>query len=177
MEYAIAHGAKSVALIGSSMGAAIILSFMYQSRLKDKVKRIVLDSPLLDLDPVVRKGASHLGIIGLFAPVGMLMASLRFGLDWNDFDYVSRADRLNVPILLVHSHDDMLIPIEISQRFARRRPDIVTFLPLDKTFHGCAWNRDPERYGEAVRTFLAPMAGGEIDPGAQVISKVGLTRA
>ena len=155
LQFAIGQGARSFVLMGYSMGGGIIASFMHQSALRDKVLRLVLDSPMLDLNLVVRNGARQLGLIQFLTPVGKLVSSLRFGLNWDALDYVRRANMLDVPVLLFHSPDDGITPIEASERLAKKRPDIVTLVPCEKAIHACAWNKDPEGYGKTLRRFLA----------------------
>ncbi len=154
VEYAIGRGARSVALLGYSMGGGIVANFMHRSPLKDRVRGLVLDSPMLDLNLVVRNGARRFGLLYLLTPIGKLMSSLRFGLDWSALDYVRNADQLTVPALLFHGRDDQIIPIETSERFANQLPDLVTFVRFEEAIHACSWNKDPEGYGEKLRSFL-----------------------
>ena len=159
VEYALGRGAKSVALIGYSMGGSIAASFMYRSVLRGLVRCIVMDSPMLDMDPVVRNGARQFGLLRLFTPIGMLMVSLRFGIEWDELDYVRRAHTLDAPVLLIHSRNDNVTPFETSERFASARQDIVTFVQFEEALHACAWNSAPQRYGAALREFLRPVVG------------------
>ncbi len=155
VRYALERGAKSVVLMGHSMGGGITASFMYRSPLKDKVRCLVLDSPMLDLNLIVRNGARQFGLLRLLTPLGKLVSSMRFGINWRELDYVQRASELDVPVLLFHSAEDNITPVETSRRFLLARPDIVEYVPFEDAYHACGWNRDPERYEGKLRDFLA----------------------
>ena len=159
--YALEQGADDLVLIGYSMGGAIVTSFLYQSPLADKVRGAVLDSPLLDLGAAVDHGASRrrLPVIGLPIPgvltdVAKAVAGLRFGISYEDTDYVGRAERLSVATLLLHGEEDRKAPVETSDRLARARPDIVEYVRVAEVGHVRIWNRDRAAYEATVAGFL-----------------------
>ena len=82
------------------------------------------------------------------------LATLRFGIDWNRVDYLSRAQSLNVPILLFHGDDDPTVPVATSDALAGLRPDLVTYHRVSGAGHVRSWNSDPAAYEEAVRDFV-----------------------
>ena len=59
------------------------------------------------------------------------IAGFRYHLDWDGLDYTGRAARLTTPVLLFHGTADPRIPVATSQAFARARPDLVTFVPVE----------------------------------------------
>jgi uncharacterized protein len=163
--YALAHGADDVVLVGYSMGGAIVTSFLYESRLAAKVRGVILDAPGLNLDAAVDHGAGDRRLPLLGVPVPALLttvaegiAGFRYHLDWDRLDYLDRADRLTVPILLFHGTADPRIPIATSQALARQRPDLVTFVPVAGAGHVRSWNLDRARYEQAAGTFLDRLA-------------------
>jgi alpha-beta hydrolase superfamily lysophospholipase len=165
-EYALAHGAKDVVLVGYSMGGAIVSSFLYESMLADKVRGAILDAPGLNLDAVIDQAARGrtLPLLGTPIPAPLTtvakgIAGVRYGLDWDRLDYVDRADRLGTPVLLIHGTADPKVPITTSQALAKARPDLVTFLPFDGAGHVTAWNLDRTRYESAARAFLDQVGG------------------
>ncbi len=56
VQYATEQGAERLILMGYSMGGAMILNFLYQSPLADKVVGIILDAPMLTLGPPLSLG-------------------------------------------------------------------------------------------------------------------------
>ena len=86
------------------------------------------------------------------------IAGLRYDLDWGDLDYVDRAGGLRSPILLFHQRGDPTVPVTISERLARARPDLVTFERFGGDGHVQSWNVDRPRYERALRAFLDRVA-------------------
>ena len=159
--YALDHGASQVALVGYSMGGAMVASFLYESELADDAVGAVLDSPALDLGEIVEFEAEQrsLPVLGTSIPaplpdVAKALTSWRFGIDWERLDYVERADELEVPALVLHGTEDASVPVATSEAFARARPDLVTLLPFPDAGHVRAWNADRRRYERRVLGFL-----------------------
>lgn len=163
--YALDHGATGVVLVGYSMGGGIVASFLYESRLASRVRGVILDAPGLDLDAVIDYGARDrsLPVLGVPVPASLTafaegIAGIRYHLDWGRLDYVERADRLSVPILLFHGDVDPRVPIATSRALARARPDLVTFVVVRGAGHVKSWNLDRARYEQATRSFLDRVA-------------------
>ena len=82
------------------------------------------------------------------------IAGFRYHLDWDGLDYTGRVARLTTPVLLFHGTADPRIPVATSQAFARARPDLVTFVPVEAAGHAKTWNLDRAGYERAARAFL-----------------------
>jgi alpha-beta hydrolase superfamily lysophospholipase len=69
-QYALGHGARRLLLVGSSMGGAIVISFLERSPLAGRVAGVILDSPMTDFGRAVDHGASRqtLPLVGLPIP-------------------------------------------------------------------------------------------------------------
>lgn len=159
--YARGEGARDVILFGYSMGGGIVASLLERSPMADDVRGAILEAPMLDFGRTVDLNASgeELPMIGLPLPssltaVAKWMASLRYGIDWDELDYLATADELDVPILLIHGQEDEDVPIQTSEELAEARPDLVTFVPVPEAAHMEAWNVDPQAYERAVVSFL-----------------------
>jgi pimeloyl-ACP methyl ester carboxylesterase len=162
VQYALDNGADDVVLVGYSMGGGIVVNFLYESGLANRVAGIVLDSPMLDFGAAVDLGAENrsLPVVGLPIPgtltaTAKWLAGARYDVDWGRLDYLDRVDEIDVPILLFHGVADDTVPVETSDEMARLRPDIVTYVRVENAPHIGSWNLGPARYEEAVRTFLA----------------------
>jgi dienelactone hydrolase len=163
--YALGQGASGVVLAGYSMGGAVVASFLVSSPLAARVRGVVLDAPALDLGEVIDDGAEDrtLPVLGTPVPPALTevakgIAGLRYDLDWGDLDYVDRAGGLRSPILLFHQGGDPTVPVAISERLARARPDLVTFERFGGDGHVQSWNVDRPRYERALRAFLDRVA-------------------
>ncbi len=154
VRYALGEGAKNVVLVGPSMGGGIIVNFLYRSALADRVRAVILDAPMLDFGAVVDLGGEERNLPPLLTWLGKTVAGWRFGIDWSALDYVAKADRLHVPILLFHGDADRTVPIRPSDALAAARPDIVTYIRLKDVTHAAAWNSDPATYDREVSDFL-----------------------
>jgi pimeloyl-ACP methyl ester carboxylesterase len=154
VEYAQAEGAEAIVLYGYSMGSGIVLRFLEESDRASDVKGAVLDSPVLVFDALVDFQAERRGVPGFVTSLAKQLASWRFGVDWDAMDHLEHIGRVNVPILLFHGDDDDRAPIEVSQRLAAERPDIVTFVVGRGAGHVRNWNIGPTAYEDRVREFL-----------------------
>jgi pimeloyl-ACP methyl ester carboxylesterase len=154
-----------VVLAGYSMGGAVVTSFLLSSPLASRVRGVVLDSPALDLSQVIDNGAEDrtLPVLGTPVPPALTevakgIAGVRYDVDWGDLDYVDRAGGLRSPILVFHQTGDPTVPVGISERLARARPDLVTLERFGGDGHVQSWNVDPPRYERALRAFLDRVA-------------------
>jgi alpha-beta hydrolase superfamily lysophospholipase len=162
VDYSLSQGADRVILGGFSTGGAIVLSFLEHSDRADRVSAVILDSPNIDFGATVDHVAARrkIPLIGLPVPppltwVAKTIGSFRFGVDWGEIDYVDRSESLEVPILVLHGVEDPSVPIETSRELAARQPDLVTLVEFEGAKHIQSWNVDPNRYEQAVLTFLA----------------------
>lgn len=162
--HALNNGAQDVILFGWSMGGAIVLQHVSRSWTADRVRAVVLDSPVIDWNDVLDH---QVRINNIPKPVGDLSRSmisdrtLRWlsglggpPIDFRRLDWVSRACELRLPVLLMHSDDDEFVPSGPSRRLARARPDLVTYVGFAGARHCKEWNTDPARWEREVARFL-----------------------
>ncbi|HET7737024.1 MAG TPA: alpha/beta fold hydrolase [Tepidiformaceae bacterium] len=164
--YAVENGANDVILHGYSMGGGVILAFLLESSLSDRVAGVVLDAPMLDFNRTVEFQAADedIPVVGIGLPrtlveSAQLLATIRFDVDWDRLNYLARADELEAPILLIHGDNDEDVPKSTSDELARLRPDIVTYVEVADAAHVEAWNVDPEFYEDEVARFIERVAG------------------
>jgi len=158
------RGASRVVAAGDSMGGSIVLQFLVRSPVSDRVRAVVLDSPVLDWRPVLdRAGAQHRLPPGVLA-VAKRLAAARTGLSWDRLDMVSRAGEVTVPVMIVHGDADDVVPVATSDAFAAARPDLVTYLRLPGVGHVDGWITRRDECEAALRAFVAsvsPEVGGK----------------
>ena len=164
--FALDRGAREVVLMGWSMGGATVLQVVTRSSLASMVRGIVLESPVVDwvtaLDFQARLahlpksiGTAAQAVIG--RPWGRRLTGQRESIDFDRLDLVGHADRLNVPILLLHSDDDGFVPSTASHALAAARPDIVTMETFTVARHTKLWNYEPVRWNAAIANWLAAL--------------------
>ncbi|MEP7159588.1 MAG: alpha/beta fold hydrolase [Dermatophilaceae bacterium] len=163
MGHALAAGAKSLDLVGWSMGGAMVLQAAARSRYADAVRHVVLDAPVVDWADVIRH---HVALGKVPAAIGHLaphvlrsrgartLVGVGAPLDLVEADWVLRSADLRHPTLLIHSIHDEFVPVGPSIALATARPDLVRFEPWKTARHTQEWNTEPERWGRVVRGFL-----------------------
>ena len=162
VDYARAHGATGVILFGESMGGAVVTEFVRHSPQARLVRGLVLDSPALDFGTDMRFGARAHGLNGplnwLIIGAGRIAMRIHDGLDFGDLDEIAHAKSFSVPILLVQGDADTTVPPSGADAFARKRPDLVTYLRVHGAAHVEAYDVDPARYDGALHAFFGKVA-------------------
>lgn len=160
--YALDHGASHVILLGYSMGGGIVTNFLYQSQLASKVSATILDAPMLNFSETVDYGASQmtLPLIGVQLPqsltdVAKWISSWRFGVKWNQLDFLTSDKKLKTPILLFQGLNDKTVPPYTSSELAKARPHLVTYVTTKGAGHLESWNLHPNRYDQDLKAFLS----------------------
>ena len=160
---ALDSGARDVVLFGWSMGGAIVLQFADRSDLAARVRGIVLTGPVVDWMDVLRHQArlnripEAVGLLGqwlLSNRAGRFVTGLAAPVDLRALDWVTRADHVRVPTLILHSEDDEYVPVGPSMALAERNPELVRFVRFTQARHTREQNVDPERWDRTVRGFL-----------------------
>jgi uncharacterized protein len=171
IDFALRHGARSIVLMGWSMGGAVALQALTRSRNRAAITAVVLDSPVIDWVDTLEFQATLLRVPSLLAAAAMrMLGSRRLGaltgqagpIDLPSLDFVARSAELHVPILILHSDDDGYVPATGSRRLAGLRPDIVTLVSFERARHTRLWNYDPERWNAAIRDWLAALQAGGV---------------
>jgi uncharacterized protein len=159
VRYAQERGADQLVLVGASMGGAIIASYL-QHVPEAPVSALVLDSPMLDFAATVSHGASQrsLPLIG-HVPESLTwtakrIATLRYDLDWSEYEYLTDTSWLHVPTLVIHGTNDKTVPLSLSRQLAQARPDHVELVVVPAAGHVASWNTDPDAYDAKLTRFL-----------------------
>lgn len=167
IDYAIRNGARSIVLMGWSMGGATVLQALTRSARADVVRGLVLDSPVIDWVTALDYQGRSMGFRGplrslvyamMGAAWGRPFTGQRESIDLARLDFVRRADELTVPVLILHSDDDGYVPSSASHALAAARPDIVTLEVFDTARHTKLWNYDPQRWNGAIAAWLARLS-------------------
>lgn len=158
VDYARSRGATDFVVAGMSMGGGLTLGYAVNAE-PGLIRGLILEAPAADVREVVQLRSGEALPIGgpigdSILAVGRTVTWLRTGVDFDEIDYVDRADELDMPILLFHGTEDGTIPVEISENLAAARPDLVESHILNDTTHVRAWNEDPEAYSDLVKEFL-----------------------
>jgi pimeloyl-ACP methyl ester carboxylesterase len=154
IHYALAHGAHKIALIGYSMGGALITQLMERSPLASRVDAIVLDAPVLDWRSLLEFNAERMDLPGFLSLPVQLTIDARIDPNWNSLDALDHTEDFHLPILLFHTAEDDLVPISTSEAFAKALPHWVTYHRIPTGGHTEAWNVAPRTYEHRLENFL-----------------------
>lgn len=158
VRYAVAHGARRVALIGWSMGAAIIGAFLSRSPEASAVAAMVWDAPLVDWRATLRQQAANRRLPPGLTPFATSITSRRIGIDFDRFDLRRHPPARRPPTLIVHSAGDTAVPVGPSRALAAAAAGLdwpLRYLEVPDVEHTGSWNADPAVYERAVTSFLA----------------------
>lgn len=172
--YALDHGATEIVLFGWSMGGAISLAAADLSALRQYIRALVLDAPVVDWVDVlahqaqknrIPRGVGRFGQFLLAHPWGRRITGLAAPVDFRAMDWVARAVELRTPTLILHSADDEFVPFGPSALLAGRNPEMVTLETFRRARHTKEWNVDPERWEETIVSWLADVFAPRQTPG------------
>lgn len=165
MRWAQQQGAERFVLYGFSYGGQVSLQTLARAEQRDRIAGLVLDGPVISWRSTLDFQAGLRGLPTLISWAGGVVTEQRLGIDLGDFDWIARADELDVPILIFHGPDDNFVPWEPSRDLAELRPDIVTLVQVDRAGHTRSWNTEPELYERTVTEFVASLDREPADAG------------
>ncbi len=164
MLHALDAGATEVVLFGWSMGGAIVLQHVSRSWTADRVRALVLDSPVIDwldvLDHHARlnrlpRPISRLGLTMLADKAARRVVGTDAPVDLRRMDWVTRASELQAAgAAACTATTTSSCPSGRRARLAQARPDLVTFVAFPHARHCKEWNVDPDRWEREVARFL-----------------------
>ncbi|OFS09178.1 MULTISPECIES: alpha/beta hydrolase family protein [Kytococcus] len=171
LEYAVAHGARELALVGYSMGGAIVLQTLVRSRFADRVTCVVLDAPVVDWGKVLAHAAVRAKVPAAVEQLarhlmGRHEAKFLFAIteprDLAQMNWLDRAAELRHRMLVIHSVVDEVVPVGTSRELAAMRPDLVTLAEWPAGMHCREWNTDPQRWEQVVQRFVQRRAAPDV---------------
>ena len=167
IRHCLHQGAEEVLLVGWSMGGAIVLQTLAHSTYRDRIPGVVLDGPVIDWVEVIEHQARTRrlprALVDLVRALlgdrwtSRLLVGAEQPLDLALTRWHVRADEIERPVLLIHSHDDDVVPVGASLALARARPDLVRFEPWEDARHVKEWNVDPDRWNQVVAEFVTAL--------------------
>lgn len=152
--YALSAGARALVLVGYSMGGSIVTQFLQHSRLKSRVRGVILDSPALSWRAILAFDAKEVGLPSFAAVPVEWMIDARIDADWSSLDALVHTAAFHLPILLFQGTNDTLVPIACADAFARKLRHWVIYYRVRGAGHTEAWNLNPTLYDERVSAFL-----------------------
>ncbi|WP_197497024.1 alpha/beta hydrolase family protein [Arthrobacter sp. B6] len=166
INYAVDHGAERLVLFGWSLGGSMALRAANLSAHSDRIVGLVLAAPVLDWAETLTSNGSASGLPKAIARAGLSLlgsnagrwvTGLKQSIDLYALDWVTRAAELKTPTLILHGVEDKSTPVEVSERFAELRPDLVQLVRFDVPGHSLEWNGATEKWESSVARFLTSL--------------------
>lgn len=166
IDFAVSRGAKSIVLMGWSMGGATSLQSTILSSHRALLRGLVLESPVVDWRSVLEFQATQNRVPFLVRLGALRLLGSRWGkpftgqaqpIDLDSLNIVKRAHELNLPTLLLHSADDGFVPVDASRELALLRPDLISYEEFSVARHAKLWNYDPERFDRVISEWLSDL--------------------
>jgi pimeloyl-ACP methyl ester carboxylesterase len=163
LRFVAERGGTECVVFGWSLGATMALNTVQRSSLAEMIKGLIMVSPVLVWEDVLRANARHqrcpqlLGslIARLLALRGFSrLAGLEGPLDVRGPDRARFQSALHLPILILHNRNDWSVPFETSARFAQAHKDRVELVEFVCSGHTQEWNSDPVGWNLAVRRWF-----------------------
>ncbi len=158
--WVLSQGAQHIVLVGISMGGAVVEMFIQRSSFAKRVVAVVLDSPVLDWDAVIRFQAARRHLADIVVASTETVIRLRIGFDVSTYNLLRDAAAMNVPTLLYQDGQDTLVPPAVAAELARARPGLVEYHFFSDAGHAEEWNVDPSLYDETLHSFLLAKVSG-----------------
>ena len=166
VQYALDQGAQTLVMGAVSLGGAVTDGFLAHSTLADEVDGVILDAPLSSLEDVIDANADARTIPGVGWPIpeslenaAMLIAGLRFGVDYDAIDYTDMAGLIDVPLLTFQTSEDQTIPKAVNDRFMNEGSGKGgKYIVVPGAGHVLSWNVDPTAYEQLVTQFVEQLA-------------------
>lgn len=154
VQYAKDRGATDIRLYGDSLGGSLVQNYLQRSTAnRSLVSRVILDSPALDWNEVLRHQLQKGGYPSFFYYPGTIMLRLRAGINVQNLS--TGPSEISKKTLIIHSSDDPTVPQNASKLLAAARPDLVTLVDFEQGGHLRSWNHDPARYEQLLIDFLS----------------------
>jgi pimeloyl-ACP methyl ester carboxylesterase len=172
IEYALAHGARRIVLMGWSMGGGITLRTSVRTAHPEAIAGLVLDSPAVDWQDILTYHATamrapapmrRLALWMMTSPLGARLVRLHEPLALAEMRAEHYARHLRHRTLLVHALEDTTVPPAPSARLASLRPDLVQYVPFAGASHTREWNRDPAQYERLLADYLVDLLDLDVD--------------
>ena len=136
------------------MGGCIVVNYQLRSNLSQHTTAIILEAPMLHFGRTIDKGAEERSVPAPITYAAKMLASVRFGVNWNAMDYLSNANEIDVPVLLIHGEADDTVPVETSIEFANTIPHLVDLHTYAEVGHVAVWNWYPQEYNKLIKEFI-----------------------
>jgi dienelactone hydrolase len=154
---AYSMGAKHIVLYGGSMGGAIVLQFLANSTLADRVSAVILEAPMLSVPRMI----DNLGHVHhMPAPLtwtALKLTNWRLGFDVQRIDVLRFPLKVHPPTLILQDMADRVMPLSAARDYVSSSAENgweIRYAEFPNAGHGETWNTDADRCERLISAFL-----------------------
>lgn len=154
IDYLEKKGFKNVGLMGFSLGGAVAIMTAENDK---RIKAVVSDSAYANLDLMMAEYYRNLFVLRYpLSVLTNLWARVFVGVSPNEISPEKAAENLKIPILLIHSEKDIVIPFENALRIQKslRSNPKAEFFFFEEGAHGGVPENLKDEYQERVLEFF-----------------------
>jgi len=161
--FAVSRGAAEVVLFAWSMGAATALMAATHGESHAHIGGVVAIAPVTDWKLVTRTGAvrAHLpatvGSLAAWAVQQRLIQrslGIHHPIDLEELRAAADSAAEHLPMLVIHSEQDPVVPFSGSRRFAAAHPATVQLESFRTVGHAWEYNAEPTRFSDTIVRWL-----------------------
>ncbi|PLR66660.1 MULTISPECIES: alpha/beta hydrolase [Bacillaceae] len=138
---------------GESMGA--VTTLLYAGLVEDGADYYIADCPFSDLqEQLLYRLKADFRLPGyLVMPIARRFLKLRDGYSLQDVSPISVIDRIQHPVLFIHSKDDDYIPAAMTQQLFDKKPGFKKIYFAEKGSHAMSYTENREEYERIIDEF------------------------
>jgi fermentation-respiration switch protein FrsA (DUF1100 family) len=143
LDFVQSRGTRRLVLFGRSLGAAVAVEMATRHR----VHAVILESPFTSVSGMARRAYP-------FLPAGLTTKIVR-----SRFNSISKIDRVDSPVLILHGDRDDIVPMDEGRELFEAANDPKQFYTIDGAGHNDTYYVGGERYFQALELFLEEPTG------------------
>lgn len=164
IDYALAHGAPSIILVGWSLGATIALRLASSPQFTGSIDGIILIAPASNWMEIIRFGTRSArlpAVVGsmvaamLASPIGHRLIGTSTKVSVRVLNWTT-TNRVTQPFYVLHNPGDQLVPFELSELLTSRNPGSALEV-FDAAPHAMESNTEPDRFAAVVTQWLTEL--------------------
>lgn len=143
LDFVQSRGTQRLVLFGRSLGAAVAVEMATRHR----VHAVILESPFTSVRGMARRAYP-------FLPAGLTAKIVR-----SRFNSISKIDRVDSPVLILHGDRDDIVPMDEGRELFEAANDPKQFYTIDGAGHNDTYYVGGESYFQALELFLEEPTG------------------
>lgn len=143
-----------IGIHGESMGAATTI--LYAGSIGDNANFYVVDCSFSDFEKLIYRIMRSATILRTQIPIHLASFFLKFrdGYKIRNVKPLDAIEKIEKPVLFIHSKPDVFIPVEMTLEMYERKKGPKELKLFEKGAHAQSFNENPQEYEETVKAFI-----------------------